>query len=401
MRSALLIAGKDLRQRVRDRSVFLWGVLAPLGLAAIFSLVFNPISNSEFHALFVVVDEDRGPIAQSFLKQLESLEREGTVTLSAAESEEEARSMVEAGSDAFASADKLQADAAFILPEGLSDRVLGGGGAEMTVIGGRGSELSAQMAYAIADGFVSRLRAVDISVRAALPAGQQTQQEEVARLTQQAAARSNPVSLQDISASTRQLDATTQMTAGMAVFFMLFTVQFGVAGLLEERRLATMSRLLAAPIKRGLIVAGKALTSLALGVGSMGVLVVATTFLLGAHWGDPLGAAMLIVAVVFAAMGILGVVAATARTQEQAANFSAVIALVLGLLGGSFFPVSQVGGILSFLSLLTPHAWFIRGLGDLAGGGRAEILPSVVALLAFGLVTASVSWVFLRRSWSL
>jgi len=271
----------------------------------------------------------------------------------------------------------------------------------MTVIGGRGSELSAQMAYAIADGFVSRLRAVDISVRAALPAGQQTQQEEVARLTQQAAARSNPVSLQDISASTRQLDATTQMTAGMAVFFMLFTVQFGVAGLLEERRLATMSRLLAAPIKRGSIVAGKALTSFALGVGSMGVLVVATTFLLGAHWGDPLGAAMLIVAVVFAAMGILGVVAATARTQEQAANFSAVIALVLGLLGGSFFPVSQVGGILSFLSLLTPHAWFIRGLGDLAGGGRAEILPSVVALLAFGLVTASVSWVFLRRSWSL
>src|SRR5660398_231123 len=124
MRSALLIAGKDLRQRVRDRSIFLWGILAPLGLAAIFGLVFNPISNSEFHAQYVVVDEDRGPIAQSFLKQLESLEREGTVTLSAAESEEEARTIVEAGSDAFASADQIQADAAFILPEGLSDRVL-------------------------------------------------------------------------------------------------------------------------------------------------------------------------------------------------------------------------------------------------------------------------------------
>lgn len=400
MRSALLIARKDLSQRIRDRSAFLWGLIAPLGLAAIFSLVFNPISDSQFHAEYAVVDEDQGSIAQSFLAQLELLE-EGTVTLRTAESEEEARSMVEAGSDAFASADAPQADAAFILPEGLSERVRAGGGAEMTVIGNRSSELSAQMAYSLADGFASRLRAVDISVRAALLSRQGAGQEEGARLVRQAAGTRNPVSVQDISASTRQLDATTQMTAGMAVFFMLFTVQFGVAGLLEERRLGTMSRLLAAPIRKGSIVAGKALTSFALGVGSMGILVVATTVLLGARWGDPLGVAILIVAAVFAAMGILGVVGAAARTQEQAGNFSAVIALVLGLLGGSFFPVSQVGGILSRLSLLTPHAWFIRGLGDLAGGGRGEILPSVVALLAFGLITGSVSWIFLRRSWSL
>ena len=55
MRTALLIARKDLRQRIRDRSAFLLGLVAPFGLAAIFSFVFNPISYADFHAEYVVV----------------------------------------------------------------------------------------------------------------------------------------------------------------------------------------------------------------------------------------------------------------------------------------------------------------------------------------------------------
>ena len=37
MRVALLVAAKDLRQRLRDRSALLVAVVAPLGLAVIFS----------------------------------------------------------------------------------------------------------------------------------------------------------------------------------------------------------------------------------------------------------------------------------------------------------------------------------------------------------------------------
>ena len=43
---------KDLTQRVRDRSAFLWGIVAPLGLAAIFSLLFGPVTS--FEASFAV-----------------------------------------------------------------------------------------------------------------------------------------------------------------------------------------------------------------------------------------------------------------------------------------------------------------------------------------------------------
>ena len=50
------------------------------------------------------------------------------------------------------------------------------------------------------------------------------------------------------------------------------------------------------------------------------------------------------------------------------------------------------------LSLITPHAWFLRGLGDLQGGDVSAVLPSVMALLAFGFLTGAIAWPFLRRA---
>jgi ABC-2 type transport system permease protein len=130
----------------------------------------------------------------------------------------------------------------------------------------------------------------------------------------------------------------------------------------------------------------------------MTVLVLATAVLLDAHWGNPIGVGLLVVAGVLAALAIMALVATLARTSEQAGNWQAVIALVLGMLGGSFFPVSQAGGFLAKLSLLTPHAWFLRGLGELAGGaGPAAVLPSVGAIMVFAIVTGSIALARLGR----
>ena len=64
------------------------------------------------------------------------------------------------------------------------------------------------------------------------------------------------------------------------------------------------------------------------------------------------------------------------------------------MLGGSFFSVSQAGGLIATLSLLTPHAWFLRGLGDLAGGGGAgAVLGPAAAILAFAAVTGAIALV--------
>src|SRR5438876_27517 len=84
-----------------------------------------------------------------------------------------------------------------------------------------------------------------------------------------AAAAAVPVAVNDVSAHTKELDQKSFFAAGMAVFFLFFTVQFGVTSLLEERNDGTLARLLAAPISRASILGGKLLTSFLLGVISM------------------------------------------------------------------------------------------------------------------------------------
>jgi ABC-2 type transport system permease protein len=66
--------------------------------------------------------------------------------------------------------------------------------------------------------------------------------------------------------------------------------------------------------------------------------------------------------------------------------------VTLGLLGGAFFPIQQSGSLMATVSLVTPHAWFIRGLGSLAGGGEVlAVLPAVGALLLIAAVTGAVA----------
>ena len=206
--------------------------------------------------------------------------------------------------------------------------------------------------------------------------------------------------LTDISASTKQLDTTTYFAAGMAVFFLFFTVQFGVSGLLEEEREGTLARLMAAPIPRISVISGKGLLSFLLGIISMGVLIVSTALLMGASWGAPLGVVLLVVAGVLSAVGIMGMVAAVAKTPEGAGNLGSIIAVVLGMLGGAFFPIGTTGGILASLTYLTPHAWFLRGLSELADGSPwTAALPATGAIFLFALVSSTIAWIMLRRRW--
>jgi ABC-2 type transport system permease protein len=152
-----------------------------------------------------------------------------------------------------------------------------------------------------------------------------------------------------------------------------------------------MDRLLAAPIRQLSIVTGKAIVSFVLGLVAMTILIVASSLLIGASWGNPFGVALLVVTGVLAATGLMMVVAAYAKTPEQAGNLQAILAIGLGMLGGIFFPQGLGTGLLANAAYISPHRWFLLGLSDLAGGGAVSvILPSVLGLVTF----AAISWAF-------
>ena len=117
LRATLLIAAKDLRQRLRDRSGLVIAFVAPFLLAAIIGLAFGSGDGFNFSATYAVVDDDRGPLAARFvdgvlagpgLAEVVTVRRVGAA---------EARDLVDRG----------EADAAFLIPAGFSASVQRGG----------------------------------------------------------------------------------------------------------------------------------------------------------------------------------------------------------------------------------------------------------------------------------
>lgn len=377
MRPALLILGKDLRQRLRDRSALLVAIVVPLVLASIFGLIFHDAIGGRVSFKLGLVDQDHGPAAQAFASALGPLERDGLLTV-------KREPTVAAGRSA---ADQNRVSATFVVPPGFSAAIGHGRPATLKVLGSVDSSIGAQVAQSIAQSYADRVDTARI-VAAAAGGG---------RIGQRGfAALPRPIAIADVSTKSRQLDAGTFYAAGMAVFFLFFTVQFGISSILEEQRDGTLGRMLVAPIHRSAVLGGKLLTSLVLGFVSMVVLALATHVLLSAHWGNVLGVAILIAAGVLAATAVMALVATFARTPDQAQSWQGMVAFVLGMLGGTFFPVDRAGGLLATLSLATPQAWFLRGIENMTGGaGASAVLGPAAAILAFAVVTGSLA--FLRQ----
>jgi ABC-2 type transport system permease protein len=384
MHPSVVIASKDLRERIRDRSAIWLGLVVPLALALIFAALFGSAGTPRAFR-YAVVDLDGGHIAGALASEvLPMLEQQGVVEVLDVEDRADGEQLVREG----------ELDALFVIPANFSKAARSAAPTEVRVVGSPDSATGAAVAESVATSFVREINQARIGVAAAMAVRGSLPPDALERLAADATSTPTAVVLDDRSADARLLDGATYYAAGMAVFFLLFTVEFGVSTLLQEKSEGTLGRLLAAPLRPEAILVGKLLTSVVLGVVSMSVLVTATAVLMHAEWGEPLGVALLILAGVLAATGVTAVVASLARTPEQAGSWQAIIAVVLGLLGGAFFPISQSGSVLATLSLVTPHAWFLRGLGDLAGpGGPLSAWPSVIALLVFAAVTLTIGLV--------
>lgn len=380
MRGVWTITRKDLRLRVRDRSVFLYGIVAPFVLAVVLGATFGGIEE-RIHLDLGVVADGTGQLAGSFVDEvLPVLQEDGLVQqLEVFDDVEAGRAAVERG--------ELTAVVVFSSTGGTDP-------GRIEVLGNIDAPTGVGVTEAIVAGYAEAVRGVQLTVAAGMSAGATDPGALVAAA--QDAARA--VEVVDEPVGVEPIDLTTYMAAGMSVFFLLFSVGIAVTGLLEEQRDGTMARLVTSPIPAWAPLAAKALGAIIIGAVSMGMLVVATTVTIGADWGDPMGVTMLVVAAVLAATGLVGLVASFTRTPESASAALGVVGTVTGALGGSFFPLRDAE-VLDVLSSMTPHHWFLQGLTRLAGGAApTDVLDSVAVLLGLAAVTAAAAAVRLRRT---
>ncbi|MFL6221187.1 MAG: ABC transporter permease [Actinomycetes bacterium] len=388
LRTALLVAGKDLRQRLRDRSALVIAFVAPFVLASIIGLAFG--GDDAFKATFAVADADKGPAATGF---------SGGVLASPGLRDLVTVRQVDAG-EARALVDRGDADAAFLLPAGFSASVQRGGAATITVLESGENPIAGQVARSLAEAYAAELAATRLAVRTALDtAGQPPREAEARRLEERAAAGRLPVRLAEGQVGGRTIGAANYFGPSMAIFFLFFTVSFGARSILAERRQGTMRRLLASAASPGGVLAGKALAAFVLGTASVLVMWLATTLVFGADWGDPVAVVALTVSSVLSAIGVTALVVTLARTDEQAEGYSSLVVFTLALLGGNFVYLAQLPELLQRVSLLTPNGWALRGFVDLVadGGGLATVAAPVAVTLGVGLVTGGLALYRARR----
>ncbi len=387
MRAVLDIFLRDLRGRMRDRSAVLLGVVAPLALIMVLSLISGGVESTTRPLGYVPA-----PSTTATDQVLTSAVFPALVAQKVAR--------ITTYNDMAAATKALDdGDVEAIL------HVTAGAPAGTTQMGAIevAHTSSAPVSGAVADS-VANSTASQINATATLLAaeGRLGIGPEAANLQQRAfmriMAQAPPVSMADSSSASGGLSTKTQIAVGMATFFLFFTVQFGVLGLLQERREGTLARLLAAVTPRQVLVA-KLLVSFVLGVISMAVLLVVARAFLGARFGSPVGVALLIVCGVAAATATVALVVGLAKTPEQAGLAQSMVALVLGILGGSFFTMARAGGFGRIATKFTPHYWFNEGLVRMTGGGSwtASLMPAGMLAL-FAVVVGIPGVVVARRS---
>jgi ABC-2 type transport system permease protein len=378
MRQLWTMTASDLRQRVRDKSVIIFGLVVPLALMFVFNLTIGGVSDVELKPLTIgasiPADDVLAGTLVTALAQVESF----PITVDQV-SADEAGARVRSG----------KAQLAVVVPEGFGEAVKQGRPAVIDVTEGNGSGIETDIALSVMRGVLDHLSASAVVVNAGVRTG--VAQDRLGALAEQAATATPTVTLTEGRASTEQLSTSGALVAGQAGLFLLFTVGFGVLGLVAEREQGTMARLRSMPMRPGLIVAAKGLVSYILGVVATSVLLTVGSMFFDVSFGSPTAVAALVLCAVAAATSLMFIIARVARTAEQASIAQSILALVLGVAGGAFFPMAATG-LAGRLLDLNPIAAFTRGLGITSGGGGlVDIGTPVAIMLGFAVIGLALS----------
>ncbi len=193
-------------------------------------------------------------------------------------------------------------------------------------------------------------------------------------------------------------DAYQQNVPGYTLFGIFWIVVLLAESVLLERREGTFRRLLAAPVGRASLLAGKVLPYYLINLMQVVALFGVAALLFGMDLGGSIpGLVLVSLAASAAAVGLGVLVSALARTEAQTRGLTILVLLVLAALGGCFVPRFVMPAGLQAAGLATPHAWALEAYHDLLvrGGGLLEVLPEVAVLLAFALVAFTLGvWRF-------
>jgi ABC-2 type transport system permease protein len=383
--NALFIAGVNVRRMLRDRTSLFFVFVLPIVLIVVLGTMYGGRTAPR---MGIVLGGD-GPLAAGLAAAI----REGPVELELKEpaTAEELRSRVEEGS----------LEIGVIVPAGYDEALTSGGTAAVTVIGQPAAAFSA-LQEAVATAIERQAAQVTAARIAATHAG-------VPFDTALATARDIQAQTVGVSVAVEQVGeglfpagtgAFQPGAQSQLILFMFLTSLTAASQLILTRQLGVSRRMVAAPVRISSILVGETLGRFAIAMLQGIFIVLLSAALFGVGWGDPLAATTVVVLFALVGTGAAMVVGVFANNVDQAGAVGIMAGMLLGALGGAMVPLELFPEPVHTIAFLTPQAWAVTALREVAlrGGTVIDVLVELGALTAYAVGLIALGTWGLRRS---
>jgi ABC-2 type transport system permease protein len=371
-----VIAWNELHRRLRDRSVLIGCLAAPLLMAAVLGLSFAGGASATPVHIGVA-----GASPQMLRATLAASQLPKNVTVTTLPSQQSVKDAVangtlDAGVAVLPSQLRLQTLLVPIVDPGATHTP----GFDVVTKGT--SPLGEEYAESVAAGMASVMYAGRV------PQTQATEADDPATVA---------VDSQDVGHGGKV--NLNFFAPNIAVVFLFIGSGLGMRSLLMERAAGTLARITAAPVRPTQIVLGKLLAIFLTGMATIFVIWAVTTYGFGADWGNLLGVLLLAIATTAAMCGIGVFLTSLAKTEQQAFGITLLVGLFLALVGGNLLPSGSLPDVFQVLALGTPNGWALVGFGrlDQLGEPVSSIIGPFVILLIIAVVAGGLAMTRVRK----
>jgi ABC-2 type transport system permease protein len=376
----LAIAHANLSRFLRDRANIFFVFILPLGIVLLVGAQFGGEPTTA-----IGVSGGGDPVGELIVAELTSDER---LNLTEYGSEAEMLVAVERGNVA----------AGVSIPADLSAQIAAGGTADVGFVS-RPDGLGPQLKVVI-DQAVASATARASAVRFAVAAG--AQPDVAAEVAGVVTGQITPVEVQTTTGGESLFEGLNgqfdQGASTQLVLFMFLTGLAGSAALIQSRQLGVTRRMMSTPTSPGTIIAGEALGRFVVVLVQGLYIVGATILLFQVDWGNPLGAAAIIM--VFAAVGAGAAMlfGTLFKNDQQAGSVGVIAGLGLAAIGGSMLPIELFSDSMQRIARFTPHAWANDAFADLLrrNASLADIIPQLGVLAGFAAALLGLAAIRMR-----
>lgn len=384
VRDTLEIARKDLLEFSRDRMRLITFFIMPMFMMIMVGFIF-PSQNALKNAPVGLADLDKSQISEQFVSIIDDMENDDGVKIFKLEEYDSLEEIKEA-------IKKHEVNGGIYIPADFSEKIAANEQAEIIIVQDQSNPQASQIFNQVLKEVVDRFGTGIAIQKVQAISGQNPDLAQ--RLVEPVVARFEGIVEGDFT-------YFEFVAPGIIAMIVLTAVLTGLAAsVAREKEIGTLDGILISPVDRLAIVVGKALAQAVRGMIQGSLVLVLAMILFGVHiYGSVLLIVLILLLGVFSFVGFGILVSAAATEQETATQLLFMFQFPMLFLSGVFFPISMMPGFMQAISKVIPLTYAIEALRKvmILGAGFSSVQTELLVLLAFGIVTTSISVPVFKR----